>query len=173
MGVSLYGFSSNVKLALIVFLCCCFFTAEFCLVHILLQRNPNMFFHHFVECVFHFNGYEGHSGQFHQISICLVQKDPSSIRKSSQPDITLTHLYMVIKLYFLFDRSILSAFGIRTENLRLGWFSIMGWIYQFYYSLNEWKVYQTSGLQFHYFKSIACSQFMLVFHFSLQQVSTV
>jgi condensin-2 complex subunit D3 len=34
--------------------------AVFCLVHILLARNPNMFFQHFVECVFHFNGYEKH-----------------------------------------------------------------------------------------------------------------
>ncbi|XP_069133274.1 condensin-2 complex subunit D3-L-like [Argopecten irradians] len=34
--------------------------AEYCLVHVLLQRHPAMFFHHFLECVFHFNGYQGH-----------------------------------------------------------------------------------------------------------------
>ncbi|KAJ8299265.1 hypothetical protein KUTeg_023325 [Tegillarca granosa] len=35
--------------------------AEFCLVHLLFQRHPDMFFHHFMECIFHFNAYEGHS----------------------------------------------------------------------------------------------------------------
>ncbi|XP_067654633.1 condensin-2 complex subunit D3-L-like isoform X2 [Haliotis asinina] len=35
--------------------------AEFCLVHLLLQRQPTMFFHHFVECIFHFNSYQDHS----------------------------------------------------------------------------------------------------------------
>uniref|UniRef100_H3B6P6 Condensin complex subunit 1 C-terminal domain-containing protein n=1 Tax=Latimeria chalumnae TaxID=7897 RepID=H3B6P6_LATCH len=33
---------------------------EFCLVHLLLKRNPVMFSQHFVECIFHFNGYEKH-----------------------------------------------------------------------------------------------------------------
>ncbi|XP_041367044.1 condensin-2 complex subunit D3-like [Gigantopelta aegis] len=35
--------------------------AEFCLVHLLLRRQPAMFFQHFVECIFHFNAYDGHS----------------------------------------------------------------------------------------------------------------
>ncbi|XP_046375579.2 condensin-2 complex subunit D3-like isoform X1 [Haliotis rufescens] len=35
--------------------------AEFCLIHLLLQRQPTMFFHHFVECIFHFNAYQAHS----------------------------------------------------------------------------------------------------------------
>ncbi|OWF35473.1 condensin-2 complex subunit D3-like isoform X2 [Mizuhopecten yessoensis] len=34
--------------------------AEFCLVHTLFQRYPSMFFHHFMECIFHFNAYQGH-----------------------------------------------------------------------------------------------------------------
>ncbi|XP_048369194.1 condensin-2 complex subunit D3 [Sphaerodactylus townsendi] len=34
--------------------------AEFCLVHLLLKRNPTMFSQHFVECIFHFNSYERH-----------------------------------------------------------------------------------------------------------------
>ncbi|XP_076968507.1 condensin-2 complex subunit D3 isoform X2 [Tamandua tetradactyla] len=34
---------------------------EFCLVHLLLKRNPVMFFQHFIECIFHFNNYEKHS----------------------------------------------------------------------------------------------------------------
>ncbi|XP_020824416.1 condensin-2 complex subunit D3 isoform X1 [Phascolarctos cinereus] len=33
---------------------------EFCLVHLLLKRNPGMFFQHFIECIFHFNSYEKH-----------------------------------------------------------------------------------------------------------------
>ncbi|ESO91741.1 hypothetical protein LOTGIDRAFT_233338 [Lottia gigantea] len=31
--------------------------AEFCMINILLHRQPNMFFNHFIECIFHFNGY--------------------------------------------------------------------------------------------------------------------
>ncbi|XP_064029142.1 condensin-2 complex subunit D3 isoform X2 [Pogoniulus pusillus] len=34
--------------------------AEFCLVHLLLKRNPTMFSQHFIECIFHFNSYEKH-----------------------------------------------------------------------------------------------------------------
>nr|DBA16536.1 TPA: hypothetical protein GDO54_003919 [Pyxicephalus adspersus] len=34
--------------------------AEFCLVHLLLKRNPVMFSQHFIECIFHFNCYEKH-----------------------------------------------------------------------------------------------------------------
>ncbi|XP_066495469.1 condensin-2 complex subunit D3 [Tiliqua scincoides] len=34
--------------------------AEFCLVHLLLKRNPMMFSQHFIECIFHFNSYERH-----------------------------------------------------------------------------------------------------------------
>ncbi|NWS33478.1 CNDD3 protein, partial [Polioptila caerulea] len=34
--------------------------AEFCLVHILLKKNPTMFSQHFIECIFHFNSYEKH-----------------------------------------------------------------------------------------------------------------
>lgn len=33
---------------------------EFCLVHLLLKRNPVMFSQHFIECIFHFNSYEKH-----------------------------------------------------------------------------------------------------------------
>ncbi|XP_069470215.1 condensin-2 complex subunit D3 [Ambystoma mexicanum] len=34
--------------------------AEFCLVHLLLKRNPVMFSQHFTECIFHFNCYDKH-----------------------------------------------------------------------------------------------------------------
>ncbi|NXD82346.1 CNDD3 protein, partial [Halcyon senegalensis] len=33
---------------------------EFCLVHLLLKRNPAMFSQHFIECIFYFNSYEKH-----------------------------------------------------------------------------------------------------------------
>ena len=36
---------------------------EFCLVHLLLVRQPSVFFQHFVECIFHFNNYEKHKGK--------------------------------------------------------------------------------------------------------------
>ncbi|XP_055997299.1 condensin-2 complex subunit D3-like isoform X2 [Ostrea edulis] len=35
--------------------------SEYCLIHVLLQRKPAMFSNHFMECIFHFNAYEGHS----------------------------------------------------------------------------------------------------------------
>ncbi|XP_014681011.1 PREDICTED: condensin-2 complex subunit D3-like [Priapulus caudatus] len=35
--------------------------AQFCLVNLLLPRNPQMFFNHFIECIFHFNCYENHA----------------------------------------------------------------------------------------------------------------
>ncbi|XP_067910020.1 condensin-2 complex subunit D3 isoform X2 [Heterodontus francisci] len=34
--------------------------AQFCLVYLLLKRNPVMFSQHFIECILHFNGYEKH-----------------------------------------------------------------------------------------------------------------
>ncbi|XP_039420704.1 condensin-2 complex subunit D3 isoform X1 [Corvus cornix cornix] len=34
--------------------------AEYCLVHVLLMRNPVIFSQHFIECIFHFNSYEKH-----------------------------------------------------------------------------------------------------------------
>jgi len=38
--------------------------SEFCLVHVLLARQPGTFYQHFIECVFHFNCYEKHRGRF-------------------------------------------------------------------------------------------------------------
>ncbi|XP_031201242.1 condensin-2 complex subunit D3 isoform X2 [Mastomys coucha] len=40
---------------------------KFCLAHLLLKRNPTMFFQHFIECIFHFNSYEKH-GQYNKFS---------------------------------------------------------------------------------------------------------
>lgn len=33
---------------------------EYCLVDLLLKKNPLMFSQHFIECIFHFNAYEKH-----------------------------------------------------------------------------------------------------------------
>ncbi|CAG5124902.1 unnamed protein product, partial [Candidula unifasciata] len=35
--------------------------AEFCLEHLLLKKHPSLFFHPFLECIFHFNNYQTHS----------------------------------------------------------------------------------------------------------------
>ncbi|XP_028619764.1 condensin-2 complex subunit D3 [Grammomys surdaster] len=40
---------------------------EFCLAHLLLKRNPTMFFQHFIECIFYFNSYEKH-GQYNKFA---------------------------------------------------------------------------------------------------------
>lgn len=34
--------------------------SEFCLVHLLLSRSPNIFYQNFIECIFHFNDYRKH-----------------------------------------------------------------------------------------------------------------
>nr|XP_057933189.1 condensin-2 complex subunit D3 isoform X3 [Doryrhamphus excisus] len=34
---------------------------EYCLIHLLLKNNPEMFSQHFIECIFHFNSYSGHN----------------------------------------------------------------------------------------------------------------
>ncbi|XP_069578567.1 condensin-2 complex subunit D3 [Brachyistius frenatus] len=33
---------------------------EYCLLHLLLKKNPEMFSQHFIECIFHFNSYSKH-----------------------------------------------------------------------------------------------------------------
>ncbi|KAL7383049.1 hypothetical protein ABVT39_003969 [Epinephelus coioides] len=33
---------------------------EYCLLHLLLKKNPEMFSQHFIECIFHFNSYNKH-----------------------------------------------------------------------------------------------------------------
>ena len=35
---------------------------EVALVHMLIVRHPGMFFQHFMECIFHFNNYQHHTG---------------------------------------------------------------------------------------------------------------
>ena len=45
--------------------------AEFCLIHLLQVRHPDMFYRHFVECVFFFNGYKKHKGEW-VLMLCLL-----------------------------------------------------------------------------------------------------
>lgn len=33
---------------------------EYCLLHLLLKKNPEMFSQHFIECIFHFSSYNQH-----------------------------------------------------------------------------------------------------------------
>lgn len=33
---------------------------QYCLLHLLLKKNPEMFSQHFIECIFHFNSYSKH-----------------------------------------------------------------------------------------------------------------
>lgn len=37
-----------------------FSLTEYCLLHLLLKKNPDMFSQHFIECIFHFNSYTKH-----------------------------------------------------------------------------------------------------------------
>ncbi len=54
---------------------------EFCLVHLLLARHPTMFYQHFIECVFHFNGYEKHKSErrymYNMVCVCPFPHSPS------------------------------------------------------------------------------------------------
>lgn len=46
--------------------------AEFCLEHLLLVRHPGMFYQHFVECIFFFNSYEKHKGEYVHLQSCTI-----------------------------------------------------------------------------------------------------
>ncbi|NXJ89999.1 CNDD3 protein, partial [Corythaixoides concolor] len=52
---------------------------EFCLVHLLLKRNPAMFSQHFIECVFHFNSYEKHE-KYNRFPQSVRAKDLFSLK---------------------------------------------------------------------------------------------
>uniref|UniRef100_A0A8C5PFA2 Condensin-2 complex subunit D3 n=1 Tax=Leptobrachium leishanense TaxID=445787 RepID=A0A8C5PFA2_9ANUR len=59
---------------------------EFCLVHLLLKRNPIMFSQHFIECVFHFNSYQKHEkynkfAQTEREKTCFSLKGPKNKEK--------------------------------------------------------------------------------------------
>uniref|UniRef100_A0A3B5M4S0 Condensin complex subunit 1 C-terminal domain-containing protein n=1 Tax=Xiphophorus couchianus TaxID=32473 RepID=A0A3B5M4S0_9TELE len=50
----------------------CCILCEYCLLHRLLKKNPEMFSQHFIECIFHFNSYNKHT---------LYNKFPQSERE--------------------------------------------------------------------------------------------
>ncbi|NXY75637.1 CNDD3 protein, partial [Glareola pratincola] len=52
---------------------------EFCLVHLLLKRNPGMFSQHFIECIFHFNSYEKHE-KYNRFPQSVRAKDLFSLK---------------------------------------------------------------------------------------------
>ncbi|KAJ7417008.1 Condensin-2 complex subunit D3 [Willisornis vidua] len=52
---------------------------EFCLVHLLLKRNPVMFSQHFIECIFHFNSYEKH-GKYNRFPQSVRAKNLFSLK---------------------------------------------------------------------------------------------
>ncbi|OWK57071.1 Condensin-2 complex subunit D3 [Lonchura striata] len=53
--------------------------AEFCLVHLLLKKNPVMFSQHFIECIFHFNSYEKHQ-KYNRFPQSLREKQLFSLK---------------------------------------------------------------------------------------------
>ncbi|KAJ8275937.1 hypothetical protein COCON_G00076890 [Conger conger] len=58
---------------------------EFCLVHLLLKRNPIMFSQHFVECIFHFNCYEKHE-KYNKFPQTAGEKAKFSLRGSKNKE---------------------------------------------------------------------------------------
>ncbi|XP_043937100.1 condensin-2 complex subunit D3 [Protopterus annectens] len=58
---------------------------EFCLVHLLLKRNPVMFSQHFIECIFHFNGYEKHE-QYNKFSQTEREKRLFSLKGNANKE---------------------------------------------------------------------------------------
>lgn len=62
--------------------------SEYCLVHCLLARNPNIMFYHFIECIFYFNHYRKHpmynrfsQDQEDQNLVSLLGKSKSHLRQ--------------------------------------------------------------------------------------------
>ncbi|KAM7051471.1 condensin-2 complex subunit D3 [Molossus nigricans] len=58
---------------------------EFCLAHLLLKRNPVMFFQHFIECIFHFNNYEKHE-KYNKFSQSEREKRLFSLKGKTNKD---------------------------------------------------------------------------------------
>ncbi|XP_067085032.1 condensin-2 complex subunit D3 [Osmerus mordax] len=58
---------------------------EYCLVHLLLKKNPAMFSQHFIECIFHFNSYEKHK-TYNKFSQTASEKARFSLRGSQNKD---------------------------------------------------------------------------------------
>ncbi|KAG9351510.1 hypothetical protein JZ751_022761 [Albula glossodonta] len=59
--------------------------SEFCLIHLLLKRNPVMFSQHFIECIFHFNCYEKHD-KYNKFPQTASEKARFSLRGSKNKE---------------------------------------------------------------------------------------
>ena len=59
--------------------------SEFCLVHLLLARQPRIFFLHFVECIFHFNCYRSHR-VYNQFKQSDAERERFSLAGSRKSD---------------------------------------------------------------------------------------
>ncbi|KAI0221272.1 Condensin-2 complex subunit D3 [Lamellibrachia satsuma] len=68
--------------------------ADFCLMHLLKQRHPGMFFHHFIECIFHFSSYEGHL-VYNKFSQTEREKKLFSLKGQANREKRL-HIYKVL-----------------------------------------------------------------------------
>ncbi|KAJ8398975.1 hypothetical protein AAFF_G00416420 [Aldrovandia affinis] len=63
--------------------------SKFCLVHLLLKRNPIMFSQHFIECIFHFNCYEKHK-KYNKFPQTASEKTNFTLRGSKNKERRMT-----------------------------------------------------------------------------------
>ncbi|XP_051494287.1 condensin-2 complex subunit D3 isoform X2 [Apus apus] len=71
---------------------------EFCLVHLLLKRNPVMFSQHFIECIFHFNSYEKHE-KYNKFPQSVRAKNLFSLKGKDNKDKRM-HIYKFLLDHF-------------------------------------------------------------------------
>ncbi|NXS51428.1 CNDD3 protein, partial [Brachypteracias leptosomus] len=71
---------------------------EFCLVHLLLKRNPTMFSQHFIECIFHFNSYEKHE-KYNRFSQSVRAKNLFSLKGKDNKEKRM-HIYKFLLDHF-------------------------------------------------------------------------
>ncbi|XP_069752394.1 condensin-2 complex subunit D3 [Narcine bancroftii] len=72
--------------------------AEFCLVHLLLKRNPVMFSQQFIECIFHFNSYEKHE-KYNKFSQTERERKLFSLKGNKNKDKRMT-IYKFLLQHF-------------------------------------------------------------------------
>ncbi|NXO48560.1 CNDD3 protein, partial [Aramus guarauna] len=71
---------------------------EFCLVHLLLKRNPVMFSQHFIECIFHFNSYEKHE-KYNRFPQSMRAKNLFSLKGKDNKEKRM-HIYKFLLEHF-------------------------------------------------------------------------
>ncbi|XP_029412551.1 condensin-2 complex subunit D3 isoform X3 [Nannospalax galili] len=71
---------------------------EFCLAHLLLKRNPTLFFQYFIECIFHFNSYEKHE-KYNRFSQSEREKQLFSLKGKTNKEKRM-RLYKFLLEYF-------------------------------------------------------------------------